>query len=88
MELTIAQIGDVTSNGNEIVKLQHRVEIETPLGVSRQSETYYMAVKAGTVKVKVDDKVDLNISDFRVTERPFTLPDTGEEVMLKWLSLK
>ena len=88
MDFKIVQIGDVTSNDNNIVKMQHKVETDTPLGVVRKSETYYMAVKAGTVAVAVGDDVDIDPSQYRVTERPFTHPETGEEIMLKWLSAK
>lgn len=88
MEFTIQQVGDITENGNRIVKMQHRVEVETVLGTLRQSETYYAAVKSDSVKVKKDDVIELDPSQYNVTERPFVLPDTGEEIMLKWLSLK
>lgn len=57
----------------------------------RKSETYYMAIKAGSAKVKVGDKVNINPSDFTITEREF-VPESGdnagETIMLKWLSLK
>ena len=88
MDFTVVRIGDLTSNGNHIVKMQHKVETETVLGTMRQSETYYAAVKADSVKVKVDDVISLDPSQFTVTERPFVQPETGEEIMLKWLSLK
>ncbi len=88
MDFTIVKVGDVTSNGNRIVKMQHRVEIETVLGTMRQSETYYAAVKADSVKVDVDTVITLDPSQFAVNERPFVNPETGEEIMLKWLSLK
>ena len=88
MDFTIVHIGDVTSNGNRIVKMQHRVEVETIFGTMRQSETYYAAVKADSVKVAVEDVISLNPDQFSVRERPFTNPETGEEIMLKWLSLK
>jgi hypothetical protein len=87
MEFKVAQIGDVTSNGNNIVKLQRKVEHDSPVGTMRRSETYYMAVKEGTAKVKVDETVDLNPSDFTITERPFQPDDSDEIIMLKWLSL-
>jgi hypothetical protein len=107
MELTVVQIGDVTSNGNQIVKLNHKVDIEkdTVIGVKRQqqSTTYYMAIKDGTVKVAVDEVVDLNVDEFKVTPRPYvnedgSLPldsdgeeicdENGDPLMLKWLSLQ
>jgi hypothetical protein len=88
MDFTIVRIGDVTSNGNRIVKMQHRVETETVLGTMRQSETYYAAVKAESVKVSEGNTISLDPSQFTVTERPFVNPETGEEIMLKWLSLK
>lgn len=50
-----------------------------------------MAIKAGSAKVKVGDSIDLNPSDFAITEREF-VPESGdnagEVIMLKWLSLK
>jgi hypothetical protein len=87
MDFTIVQIGDVTENGNNIVKMQRKLETTTVLGTMRKSETYYAAVKTEEVDVKVDDVINLDPSDFTVIERPFTTPD-GEEIMLKWLSLK
>jgi hypothetical protein len=83
----IVQISDETTNGNNIVKMQRKVSVSTPLGDISRSETYYMAVKAGTVKVKLDDEVEVNPADFAVTERPFETPE-GEMMMLKWLSVK
>jgi hypothetical protein len=88
MSFKVAQIGETTSNGNRIVKMQHKVEVETALGTMRKSETYYMAVKAESVKVAVGADVDLDPTQFNVTERPFSNPETGEEIMLKWLSIK
>lgn len=88
MDFTIVQIGNVTSNGNRIVKMQHKVEIETALGTMRQSETYYAAVKADALKVTEGQSIQLNPSEFTVTERPFVHPESQEQIMLKWLSLK
>ncbi len=68
--------------------MQRKVETDTILGTMRQSETYYAAVKADSVKVAADDVISLDPSQFSVTERPFVHPETGEEIMLKWLSLK
>ena len=104
MDLTIVRIGDETSNGNNIIKLQSKVDKETLLGSVQRSSTYYIAIKAETVKVKVDEAVDLDIdNDFTITERPYimedgSLPkdedgnsisdDDGNPLMLKWLSVK
>jgi hypothetical protein len=88
MDFTIVRIGDLTSNGNRVVKMQHKVETETVLGTMRQSETYYVAVKDNSVKVAVGQVIDLDPSEFQMIERPFVHPETGEEIMLKWLSLK
>ena len=58
MELAVAQISDqVTRNGNLIVKLQHKVETDTEVGIVRRQRTYYLAVKAESVKVAVGDSV-------------------------------
>jgi len=88
MAFKVVSIGDVTSNGNRIVKMQNKIEVATPMGTMRRSETYYAAVKDGDVAVKVDDQIELELESFRVTERPFVHPETQEEIMLKWLSLK
>lgn len=88
MDFTIIQIGELTSNGNRIVKMQHKVETETVLGMMRSSETFYVAVKADTVKVAVGEIIEFDPSGYQVTERPFVHPETGEEIMLKWLSQK
>lgn len=87
-KVTVAQVGAETSNGNKIVKLQNRQEVETPLGVMRSSETYYAAVKADQVAVEVGQEIEIDMELFNVTEREFALPETGEIVMLKWLSLR
>ena len=88
MLFTVVQIGDVTSNGNRIVKMQHKTEVATVLGTMWKSETYYAAIKADSVSVTKDQQIELDPSQFTVTERPFANPETGEEIMLKWLSLK
>jgi hypothetical protein len=91
MDFKVAQIGDATSNGNRIVKLQRKINVETVLGTMRKSETYYMAVEKTSVKVALDQNVDLDPAQFNVTERPFVLEtgdNAGETVMLKWLSIK
>lgn len=88
MEFTVAQIGDVTENGNRIVKLSIDKLVETDLGQERRAVSYYKAVKEGTLKKEVDDKVDINLDDYHVIERPFVNPETNEEMQLKWLHLK
>jgi hypothetical protein len=82
-----------SKNGGHILKLQHKESksIDTPFGKKTQEsqETYYM---------KVDDagqlgfKAELDISQFRVIERDFTVEDpqsdlNGQTIQLKWLSL-
>ena len=88
MDFTIVQIGDETRNGNRIVKMQHKVEQKTALGTMTRSETYYAAVRKDAIDVMVDDVIDLNTDDFTVRENPFVHPETGEEMMLKYLVLK
>jgi hypothetical protein len=103
MELTVVRIGDITRNGNNIIKLQNKADEVTPLGKVSRSSTYYIAVKDGTATVEVDQSIDLDIDSFNVTERAYTeedgsLPqdgdgndicdDDGNPLMLKWLSLK
>ena len=88
MAFTVVNIGDVTSNGNRIVKMQNKIEVATPMGTMRRSETYYAAVKAEAVEVEEGAEIELDLTMFNVIERPFVHPETGEEIMLKWLSLK
>jgi len=88
MAFKVVSIGDVTSNGNRIVKMQNKIEVSTVMGTMRRSETYYAAVKADDVAVEVDAEIELDLTMFHVIERPFAHPETGEEIMLKWLSLK
>ena len=103
MELTVAHIGDVTRNDNRIVKLQNKSEQETAIGSVNRSATYYIAIASDTVKVAVDETVNLELDDFTITERPYQMEDgslptdddgndiadnDGNPLMLKWLSLK
>ena len=92
-DFTIAKIGEVTSNGNRIVKIQRKVETEDMFGVTVASETYYRAVKADSVKVSEGDVITgFDPSNYRVVERDSELTDkdTGEmiTVTLKWLHNK
>lgn len=88
MELAVAQISnEVTSNGNLIVKLQRKVDHDTEVGIVRRQQTYYLAVKAESIKVAVGDQVNVDLDAYNVIERPF-IADSGEEMMLKWLSLR
>jgi hypothetical protein len=100
----IIQVGEETSNGNQIVKFKGDNVVSTPFGEKAVTETYYVAVKAGKVIVNVGDEVQLDITaNYRVIERPFVdengdLPigDNGEPIcdedgnplMLKWLSVR
>ena len=72
--------------------MQRKVEVETALGTMRQSETYYAAVKSGALKVSAGEEIDLDLTAFDISVRPYSFVDeqTGEEktVDLKWLSLK
>ena len=103
MKLKVVQIGKVTTNGNRIVKLQGSGEVETELGMKDYQITYYTAVKDKTIKVKVDSEVDIDLTKFRIVERPYLdengeLPvdnegnviddGNGNPIMLKWLHLR
>jgi hypothetical protein len=88
MNFTVAQIGDKTENGNRIVKLSIDTSVETALGEERRAVTYYKAVKDGTLKVKEGDEIALELDNYAVVERPFVHPESGDEIMLKWLHLK
>lgn len=59
----------------------------TLLGEVVTGETFYVSVKADTIKVSEGQEVNLSLTDFNIVERPFTTPD-GVEMVLKWLSPK
>ena len=83
-----------TSNGNRIVKIQRKSSVEDEFGTSDSSETYYRAVKDGSVKVKVNDEMSkaFKPENYRIVEREHEFADdkTGEMVTrtLKWLHTK
>lgn len=78
----------LSSNGGFIHKLQNKTStvVDTPFGKKTQDSqvTYYM---------KLDDaapigmQAEIDIDNFKVVERPYTVPDTGEVLELKWLQL-
>lgn len=86
MKFTVAQVSDVTTNGNVILKFQNKQTVDLGFAKKTKSETYYMAVLAEDNTAKVGQEVEFNLDDFRVVERPFEHPDEGE-IMLKWLHL-
>lgn len=88
MNLTVVQISEPSEFGNVLIKARHSVEVSTPLGKISRSQTFYIFVEAEGVTVKVGDSVDLDMDLFVVVERPWTNPETGEEMLLKYLYLK
>ena len=85
LKFNVVSVGDPTSNGNRIVKLRASTGSDTVLGTIGSQVTYYVAVRADTVKVKEGQDIELDIDAFDVVEREFVTPDTGESIMLKWL---
>ena len=83
MNFEIEKITASNNNTTSVVKLVNKQEVDRGiLGKKVLSLTYYMGGLKGTT-AKVGDKLDLEVADFEVTERPY---DTGEgEVMCKWL---
>lgn len=82
-----------SKNGGFINKLQNKSEIsvETPFGNKTQTQqtTYYM--KTDT-QAKVGFKADLDVAQFDVVERMYTVEDEssdlhGQEIPLKWLQI-
>ena len=88
MLFTVAQIGEVTENGNKIVKLSIDELVETALGSERRAVSYYKAVEAKSLKVKEGDEVEIDLETYNTVERPFEHPESGDILMLKWLHLK
>ena len=82
-----------SKNGGFILKLQNKEEksIETPFGKKTQTSqnTYYMKVDE---ECAVGTEAELNVDDFNVIERQYTIDDEssdlhGETIQLKWLSI-
>lgn len=83
-----------SSNGGFILKLQNKStkEITTPFGkkVSDHQETYYMKVADNSARVGFN--ADLDLSQFNIVERPYTIDDpnsdiNGQTIQLKWLQI-
>lgn len=73
-----------------ILKLvhSHTIEKKTPFGnkVQPVQHTFYMKVQD---ECKPDFAADMNLDEWRITERPFVIDENGEEkeILLKWLHL-
>ena len=83
-----------SSNGGFILKLQNKStkEVETLFGkkASDHQETYYMKVADNSAKVGFTAGLDL--SQFKIVERPYTIDDensdiNGQTIQLKWLQI-
>lgn len=83
-----------SQNGGFILKLQNKStkEIATPFGkkVSDHQETYYMKVAENTCQVGF--KAEMDLSQFNIVERPYTIDDpnsdiNGQTIQLKWLQI-
>lgn len=73
-----------TKPGEYITKIFREIAVNTPFGVKKAKETYYIA---GTTAVKVDTMISYGdiFPLMKVEEHPMINPDTGEEFMAKWL---
>lgn len=81
-----------SENGGFILKLQSKLDkvVASAFGVTTQKQqaTYYMKVGQPCT---VGFTANLDLSNYKVTEMPYVLPDgaenAGETVQLKWLFL-
>ena len=73
-----------TKLGNFITKIHRELTVETPFGVKKANETYYIA---GTKAIPVDTLIPHSaiFPLMRVEEHLMVNPSTGEEFMGKWL---
>ena len=80
-------------NDGYIVKLQHSStkNEKTPFGVKTQKvqHTFYMKLDDAP---EVGFKADMNLDEWRITERPYIIDDEtsdmhGQTIMLKWLHM-
>lgn len=73
-----------TKPGNYITKIHREVTVETPFGIKKANETYYIA---GTKAIDKDTMIPHShiFPLMRIEEHPAINPATGEEFMAKWL---
>lgn len=83
-----------SKNGGHILKLQNKdvKSAETPFGLKTQKTQHTFYMKVDAVAGKVGDKHEMNLDEFKIIERPYTIDDdtsenNGDEIMLKWLSI-
>lgn len=85
-KVKLVQVGKETSNKNFIHKIVVDKSVEV-LGVTKIAKlTYYIALPAIAGVEGTEYELDFNL--FSITERPFAHPETGEQLMLKWLHIK
>lgn len=82
-----------SENGGFINKLVHKStkSIDTPFGKKTQpvQHTFYMKTDEA---VPADTQAEMNLDEFRITERSFEVTDStselfGTELQLKWLHI-
>lgn len=73
------------SKGGFVTKLQNSVTVSTIFGDKTKSETYYVS---GPRQMPIGESVDLDLNEWGIVTYPFTNPETGEVIDLKWLTLK
>lgn len=68
-------------------KIQSKAPVTTSMGIfgqrtTEKQETYYVF---GNTQMPVNGDIQLDINQWVVEQQPFTLPETGEVVQLKYL---
>lgn len=82
----IVEQSNPNEKGGFVTKLVSKTQVDLGiLGKKEKKETFYIS---STKQVKPETAVELDMDMFRVAEYPFENPETGEEIMLKWLHLK
>ncbi len=83
-KLAVVQSNPTTKN-TFITKLVSEVTVSHPIfGDKTKKTTYYIS---GSKQLVAGTEIELDLAkEFDIIERPFEID--GEEVMLKWLSLK
>jgi len=103
MKLTVVEIGAITFD-KQTIKMVHAIKTSTPLGDMSENVTYYARVHADSVKLEVNEELELDINLFDIELKAFTdkdgnLPvnketgkkicnDDGTPIELKWLKFK
>ena len=87
MKVKVTSIGEPTPKGNVAITLSK--DLDSEFGTLAKGDNYHIAVSADSVKVALNQELDLDMDNtWAIDIRPYTIPDgvdAGKEVDVKWL---